>query len=148
MIITVSEKNIQEAAKIHSISWKDSHIDFCSKDFIEKHNTENQIMYIRNEIKLGKIMYILIENYPVGIVSVHDNVIENLYVLPNEQGNGYGTKLLLFAISKCKNEPILWILNNNKRAYKLYSKYGFKKTGNINILSESISEIEMKKSQS
>lgn len=145
MIIKVTEKNIQKAAEIHSISWKESHKEFCSIDFIEKHTVENQIKYLYNEINLGKDIFMMIENYPVGIVSIKDNLIENLYIIPSEQGKGYGTKLLLFAVSKCKDEPTLWILNNNKRAYKLYSKNGFNKTGKFNILSDSISEIEMKK---
>lgn len=145
MIIKVSENNIQQAAKIHSISWKDSHKDVCSIDFIKKHTIENQRIYLSDEINLGKDIFMLVEKYPVGIVSVKNNLIENLYILPDEQGKGYGTKLLLFAISKCKNEAILWILNNNKKAYRLYSKYGFNKTGKINILSDNISELEMKK---
>lgn len=145
MIIKVSDENIEKAAEIHSISWKDSHKDFCSADFIEKHTTEHQMIYLLNEIKLGKDVFMLVEDYPVGIVSVQDNIVENLYILPNEQGKGYGTKLLLFALSKCKNQALLWILDNNKKAYNLYSKYGFNKTGNINVLSHSISEIEMKK---
>lgn len=137
--------NLKDTAKIHSISWQDSHKDFCSIEFIKKHTLENQMIYLANEICLGKDIFMLIEDYPVGIISIKDNLIENLYILPNEQGKGYGTKLLLFAISKCKNEATLWILNSNKEAYGLYSKYGFKKTGKINILSDNISELEMKK---
>lgn len=145
MIIKVSDKTIEKAAEILSISWKDSHKDFCSRDFIEKHSVEHQRIHLLNEIKLGKEVFMLVESYPVGIISIKDNLIENLYILPNEQHKEYGTKLLLFAISICKDEAILWILNNNEKAYKLYSKYGFNKTGNINILSDTIWEIEMKK---
>lgn len=145
MIIQVSNETIEKAAEIHSISWKDSHKDFCSRDFIEKHSVEHQMTYLLNEIKFGKEIFMLLENYPVGIISIEDNLIENLYILPNEQGKGYGTKLLLFAISRCKDEAVLWILDNNKKAYKIYSKHGFYKTGSINILSDTISEIEMKK---
>ena len=86
----------------------------------------------------------LIDSIPVGIVSVKDSLIENLYVLPNEQGKGYGTELLKFAINKCNNIPSLWILNNNEKAYKMYNKHGFIKTGKENILSDELSEIEMK----
>ena len=49
MIIKVSEKNIQQAAEIHSISWKDSHKDFCNKESIEKHTVENQRIYLSAE---------------------------------------------------------------------------------------------------
>ena len=45
MFIKVSEKNIQEAAEIHSLSWKDSH------------------KALRKEIKFGKEVYMLTENY-------------------------------------------------------------------------------------
>ena len=143
MIIRVSEKNIQEAAKIHSLSWKDSHKEFCSKDFIEIHDIKKQKIYLKEEINTGKELYMLIEDYPVGIISIYKNIIENLYVLPKEQHKGYGTKLLLFAVNRCEPTVILWVLNNNKKAYSLYSKYGFKKTGRINKLSNNIMEIQM-----
>lgn len=146
MIIKVSDKTIENAAEIHSISWKDSHKDFCSRDFIEKHSVEHQKTYLLNEIKFGKDVFMLVADYPVGIVTIKGSLIENLYILPNEQGKGYGTILLLFAISRCKDEALLWILNNNMKAYKLYLRHGFNKTGKINILSDTIWEIEMKKS--
>ena len=135
---------LYEAAKIHSESWKESHKAFCSKEFVEKHNIERQLEYLRNEINNGKDVYILIDNIPVGIVSVKDSLIENLYILPEEQGKGYGTELLKFAINKCKDIPSLWILNTNEKAYKLYYKQGFMKTVKENTLSDDLSEIEMK----
>ena len=101
MIVEVTEDNIFEAAKIHSESWKESHKAFCSKEFVEKHNIERQLEYLRNEINNGKDVYMLIDNIPVGIVSVKDSLIENLYILPEEQGKGYGTELLKFAIKNC-----------------------------------------------
>ncbi|MGL5415983.1 MAG: GNAT family N-acetyltransferase [Clostridium sp.] len=145
MIVEVSDKNIIKAAEIHSISWIDSHKNFCSEEFLKKHNIKNQINYLQNEIKEGKKIYILIEDYPIGIISLYNNLIENLYILPSEQGKGYGEKLLLFIIEKCENEPRLWILSNNNRAYKFYLKYKFYKTGNIKKLSENIEEFEMKR---
>lgn len=144
MVVEVTEDNIYEAAKIHSESWKESHKGFCSKEFVKAHTVERQLQYLRNEIKDGKVIYMLIDSIPVGIVSVKDSLIENLYVLPNEQGKGYGTELLKFAINKCNNIPSLWILNNNEKAYKMYNKHGFIKTGKENILSDELSEIEMK----
>ena len=130
---------LYEAAKIHSESWKESHKAFCSKEFVEKHNIERQLEYLRNEINNGKDVYMLIDNIPVGIVSVKDSLIENLYILPEEQGKGYGTELLKFAINKCNNIPSLWILNNNEKAYKMYNKHGCIKTGKENILSDELS---------
>ena len=82
MIVEVTDDYIFEAAKIHSESWKESHKEFCSKEFVEAHTVERQLQYLRNEMNNGKNVYILIDNIPVGIVSVKDSLIENLYVLP------------------------------------------------------------------
>ena len=43
----------------------------------------------------------LVEEMPIGIVSVTDSLIEDLYILPDKQNMGYGTKLLQFAVSQC-----------------------------------------------
>lgn len=144
MIAEVNEGNIRQAAAIHSESWKESHKSFCSEDFIAQHSAEHQEVYLRKEMQAGKEIYMLIDDKPVGIVSVWENTIENLYVLPDRQHRGYGTTLLMFAMRKCLGIPVLWILNNNKPAYALYSKYGFQKTGKQKRLSDTLSEIEMK----
>ncbi|MBE6081156.1 GNAT family N-acetyltransferase [Sporanaerobacter sp. PP17-6a] len=144
MIVMVTKDNLVQAATIHSVSWQDSHKAFCSEEFIALHNVEHQIKYIQNEMNQGKIFYMFITSKPVGIVSVCDNLIENLYILPEEQHKGYGTKLLIFVIAKC-DVPTLWILSNNEKAYNLYSKHGFILTGNENKLSDTVKEVEMKK---
>lgn len=145
MIVRVTEENIQEAGRIHSISWKESHKVFCLKEFVEKHDVMHQTQYVRNEIKQGKEVYLLLKDKPVGIVSIWNSLIENLYILPEEQGKGYGTELLLFVMKQCKEEPTLWILDNNKPAYLLYTNNGFEVTGEKHVLSETISEIELRK---
>ena len=71
-------------------------------------------------------------NEPTGIVSVKDSLIEDLYILPQKQRMGYGTKLLQFAMEQCTDNPTLWILENNSNAKRLYHKMGFQETGRIN----------------
>ncbi len=142
-IINVCATNIRDAGRIHSESWKESHKGFCSAEFIARHTVEAQIEYIRKEMSQGKLFYMLIDQNPVGIVSVCGNLIENLYVLPAEQNKGYGTELLRYAIEKCDGNPTLWILSNNKSAYHLYSKNGFIESGNRKHLKEGLYEIEM-----
>lgn len=155
MIIEVDNDNVATAAMIHSASWADSHRSFCSEDFIGLHSSAHQEAYLRNGMLGGKKVYMLIASgkpapaetsgvgRPVGIVSVTENLIEDLYVLPDEQRKGFGTQLLMFAMRRCRVVPTLWILENNVRAYSLYSKYGFCKTGRRNRLSDSLWEIEM-----
>ena len=141
--VEVTEQNIADAGRIHSESWKESHRSFCSVEFVEKHTPIAQAEYLRREMNAGKSVYMLIDDYPVGIVSVHGGLIENLYVLPSAQCKGYGTQLLKFAIQKCQSTPKLWILNINEGAYRLYTKNGFNETGNRKKLNKNLYEMEL-----
>ena len=145
MIKTVDEKNIDIAAAIHSESWQDSHKSFCSSEFVEKHKQEHQKKYLLKKIKNGTVVYMMFEEASqknIGIVSVTENLIEDLYVLPSEQNKGYGTSLLRFACSKCTNCPTLWILENNSNAARLYRREGFSETGRRNPIDKGLDEIE------
>lgn len=144
MIVRVNEENLMLAAQIHAESWRDSHSTFCSEEFVKQHTAAHQKLYLEKEMQEGKQLYMLIKEIPVGIVSIKESLIENLYVLPTEQHKGYGTELLLFAMEKCSGPPCLWVLDNNEKAQSLYRKYGFRVTGKKNPLSEQLSELEMK----
>ena len=143
MIIPVDETNLLQAATIHSISWKESHRAFCTSDFIELHTPDRQRDYLSGKMNRGtKIYLLMIDEKPIGIVSVTNSLIEDLYVLPDFQNMGYGTKLLQYAIGQCADTPTLWILENNKRAEKLYRRMGFKNTGKKNSITDGLDEIE------
>ena len=145
MIKIVDENNIDIAATIHSKSWQESHKSFCKPEFVEKHTPEHQKEYLLEQIKQGTLLYMLFDEASekdVGIVSVTENLIEDLYILPSEQNKGYGTVLLRFACSKCTSTPTLWILENNINAARLYPREGFSKTGKRNQIDKGLDEIE------
>ena len=142
MIIPVDKANLFQAATIHSISWKESHRAFCTPDFIESHTPDRQREYLSSKMNSGTRLYMLVEEKPLGIVSVTHSLIEDLYVLPNMQNMGYGTKLLQYAIDQCTDIPTLWILENNIKAERLYRRMGFKKTGRKNSITGGLDEIE------
>ena len=143
MIIPVSEQNIADAAAIHSIAWKESHRAFCTPGFTEMHTPERQLQYIRDKMKEGTEFFMLVDEEPVGIVSVTNSLIEDLYVLPKKQNMGYGTKLLQFAVGQCTDIPSLWILENNVHAERLYDRMGFTRTGRIHAITNGLDEIEL-----
>ena len=143
MIAAVDKTNLFHAAMIHSVSWKDSHRSFCAPDFVEMHTPERQQAYIQNKINCGSKFFMLTEEEPIGIVSVKDDLIEDLYILPQKQRMGYGTKLLQFAIGQCTGRPTLWILENNANAKRLYHKMGFQETGRMNAITDELDEIEL-----
>ena len=70
MILPVTRQNIHQAAVIHSESWKESHKDLCSAEFLEAHTPERQKSYLEAEMKQGAQIYMLVDQKPVGIVSV------------------------------------------------------------------------------
>ena len=141
MIVPVDETNLLQAATIHSISWKESHRAFCAPDFIETHTPDRQREYLRNKMNNGTKLYMLVEEKPIGVVSVTKGLIEDLYILPDMQNMGHGTKLLLYAVGQCTDTPTLWILENNINAERLYRRIGFKETGRKNATNK-LDEIE------
>ena len=143
-IVPVTEETLPDAGFIHSESWKESHRSFCTKEFVQRHSQSAQTEYLRREMEEGKEVYLLLTPEPVGIVSVWGSLIENLYILPRAQNRGYGSRLLRFAMAMCEGTPELWILENNEGARRLYHRYGFRETGRVNALSETLREIEMK----
>ena len=142
-IIPVDRTNILQAAAVHSISWKESHRAFCSPGFIALHTPERQREYLQKKMDGGARVCMLVEEKPVGIVSVTGSLIEDLYVLPEMQNRGCGTKLLRYAISLCTDTPVLWILENNTEAQGLYHRMGFRETGRRKSVTDGLDEIEM-----
>lgn len=143
MVLPVTEENLLQAAAVHAESWRDSHRSFCSPEFVAAHTPQRQAAYLRGELMQGKQLWMLAEAQPVGLVSLWGSLIENLYVLPSEQGKGYGSTLLRFAMAHCAGTPVLWVLSNNLRAQSLYQRHGFRMTGREHPLSGTLAELEM-----
>lgn len=141
-IYSVTEETLDTAARIHSVSWQESHRWFCREDFILLHSQEHQRKYLLDKMRIGTRVFLLSDETPVGIVSVTGSLIEDLYVLPECQNRGYGSMLLGFAIRQCRGTPTLWILDNNHGARRLYERNGFQVTGRSHRLSDTLSEIE------
>ena len=138
----VCEHDLPAAAEVHAAAWRESHREICSPEFVEAHTVRRQTAYLWGELERGKQLYLLLDGGPVGVVSVWENLIENLYVHPDRQGCGYGTALLEFAVSQCE-APRLWVLNTNHRARRFYEKRGFCLTGRETVLSETLKELEL-----
>ena len=142
MIVPVTASNLMQAATVHAASWQVSHASFCSPDFVARHTPERQAAYLQRKMDGGSHVFLLLEPEPVGVIAVTESLIEDLYVLPQKQGQGYGTQLLQFAIAQCSSTSTLWILENNVRARALYERMGFQVTGNRKVVPNGLDEIE------
>ena len=143
MIIPVDQTNLSEAAAVHAAAWRESHRAFCTPEFVEQHTTERQAAYLKRKLDANSRIFLLVEDEPKGVVSVTGRLIEDLYVLPEQQGRGYGTKLLRFAAAIADGTPTLWILGNNAGARRLYERLGFFETGSRKITPGGLDEIEL-----
>ena len=112
---------------------------------MEAHTPARQREYLRRKMDGGARVYMLVDEQPLGIVSVSGSLIEDLYVLPDMRNRGYGTKLLEFAMSRCADTPVLWILENNAGARRLYHRMGFIETGGRNRITNGLDEIELRR---
>lgn len=141
-IISVTASDLSDAAEVHAASWRESHRDICSPEFVAAHTAQRQAAYLQGEMDRGKRLFLLRDQVPIGVVSVDQDVIENLYIHPAHWGKGYGTQLLRFAETKCKT-PRLWVLNTNEQARRFYEKRGYVPTGREKVLSQTLKELEM-----
>ena len=140
----VTHENIHIAAEVHSLSWSDSHRAFCSEEFVLAHTPARQAEYIKAGIAAGKRFFLLSDDGAKAVVSVKENLIEDLYVLPSDQRKGYGSRLLHFAEAQCTGVPSLWILSNNTGAERLYRRLGYEFTGRANTIAPGLQELEMR----
>ena len=76
-------------------------------------------------------------NETIGFVAYNKHEITWLYVDPKFFRNGYGRRLLDFALEKASRPTRVTVLNNNFRAISLYKSFGFK------VISEKIGKIPL-----
>ena len=76
-------------------------------------------------------------NETIGFVAFNKHEITWLYVDPKFFRNGYGRRLLNFALEKTSKPVKVTVLNNNFRAISLYKSCGFK------VISESKGKIPL-----
>lgn len=98
--------------------------------FLAHHNEANII----KDIKENQVFLCFdLKRNVVGTVTIRENEICRLFVLPSRQGNGYGTELLDHAEKIISHQYSKIILSSSLPAKNIYQKRGYKDTG-FNII--------------
>lgn len=98
--------------------------------FFLKHHCREAI---EEDINDGYV-YILQENdYFVGTVTIKQNVINRLFVLPEYQGRGYGQRLMDFAENKIAEKSKTVHIDSSLPAKEMYLKRGYHETKTCHI---------------
>lgn len=93
--------------------------------FLAHHSEEN----IANDISAGIVFLCSdAENNTVGTVTVRQNEICRLFVLPQYQGHGYGKELLEFAEAEIAKHYDEIVIDASLSAKSIYLKRGYKET--------------------
>ena len=136
LISLVTESDLQAVLEVYTASWRASHADICSPEFLENRDYAG---YLRK--KLGHL-YLVSDGEPAGVFCLDGENFGDLYIHPNYQGRGYGTACVRFAIGQ-SSRLRLTVLSTNAAAIALYEKMDFRFTGNDFPLMNGLWEREM-----
>ena len=133
----VTEANFSQALAVYTESWRESHREICSPEFLESRDYAG---YLRQRMD-G--LYLVTDGGAVGVFRLADGTLSDLYISPDRMGRGYGTACIRFALEQCR-ELGLTVLSSNDRAIRLYEKMGFRFTGRDIQLKNGLLEREMR----
>lgn len=118
---TVKKIAVTTILEIYPDYYPKGAVDF----FLEHHSDEN----IFNDIKMNKVFLCLnSEQTPVGTVTIKENEICRLFVLPDYHGSGYGRELLDYAEKAILSEFTEIIIDASLPAKSIYLKRGYRET--------------------
>ncbi len=100
---------------------------FLSSSFVEKVKLDMRTIYVPN----SETWVYEIDNVIVGFISMMDNEIGGLFVLPDNHSKGIGTKLVNF-IKNEHSELEVEVFEKNSIGRAFYDKYGFESMKKFN----------------
>lgn len=93
--------------------------------FLSHHNDEA----IRQDLAAGRVFLCMDDaQQPTGTVTIRENEILRLFVLPEFQGKGYGRELLDFAEQAVREQYPVIQIDASFAAKSIYLKRGYKET--------------------
>ena len=90
--------------------------------FLEHHSRENVLSDIEN----GMVWLLEDNGYPIGTVTIKGNAVNRLFVLPDFQSHGYGSRLMDFAEAKIAEKYSHVHIDSSLAAKEMYLKRGYK----------------------
>lgn len=125
IIINIIHETIKE---IYPRYYPKGAVDF----FLAHHSAEN----IECDILSGNIFLLTVEGTPMGTVTIKDDEICRLFVLPDQQGKGYGKALLEYSEKAIFQISVRIRLDASLPAKKIYLQRGYREIESHAILTE------------
>ena len=137
-----TQSDVSDIAHIHFESWNATYSNLLPETYRDKENNLSQKMEMWQKVLAITDVNTWIaydaEDTTVGFISYfkkdHKCEITTLYLLPQYQNLGIGTKLMdsaLIDASQCNScfSLSLWVLKTNLSAISFYEKFGFESDG-------------------
>lgn len=146
-IVEISEKNITDAAECYAQSWKYAHSNFFSEEYLTNFTSERTLNILRKDNNADRISFLAYDkNNVIGFVTIDKERCEitHLYVRPDRQRQGVGTKLMEFAIKQMTsiNRVYVSVLSVNENAIAFFENYTFEFTGEQRTLKNGMLELK------
>ena len=132
-------------AEILVNSWRHAYKEIMPDELLDNLSVESKSNDWNKQLNDGGEAYVLIEAEEIiGVIEIcrfrdrlkkyeHFAEIPVIYLSPQKMGQGYGFKLLEFAIKLLDSRGIksiaIWVLEKNHPAIKFYRKMGFTSSG-------------------
>lgn len=101
-----------------------------SHHFLKEEDIEYFKPLIRNQYFQVVELFVIQNEYgqTAAFMGLSDDMLEMLFVLPEEQGNGYGKALVNYAVNQCHIYKVD-VNEENEQAYHFYLRMGYKVVG-------------------
>lgn len=140
--ITRCPFSFADVVQCYAASWRSSH-GFFPPERVAAFTGDAAASILTDLLAQGGRIWVAdVDSMPAGIVALIGEEISKLYVHPDAQNLGIGSKLLAYASAHC-HTPRLHVLSINLGAQRLYFRHGFRFTGNRRPFFERIMELEM-----
>lgn len=121
-VLQITRNTISE---IYSHYYANGVVDF----FLQHHSRE----HVSSDIENGLVWLLEADRCLIGTVTVKENEINRLFILPEHQSHGYGSQLMNFAETKIAENFSYIHLDSSLAAKEMYLKRGYKETKTCRI---------------
>ena len=90
------------------------------------HTDAEAAPFIAGVLARSRVQVAVAEGRVVAFAAVREGWLDHLYVLPNHQGAGLGTRLIAWAQETSPTGIDLWVFQRNTGARALYERHGWR----------------------
>lgn len=146
-IVEMTEKNLGDVASCYVLGWKSSHSKLYANDYVEAFTPEKTAAFLKKDQGTERITFVAYDKgNAIGFITIDKEKcdIPRLYVIPEKQRQGVGTKLIEFGIKQLSAITRIYVslLAANEPGIGFFEGYGFEFTGEQRTLKTGLLELK------